>query len=145
MLMTHTHMNRGAVDRISDSIRQVIAGADSSSDIHDVVESARAALLDAEAVSLFGLETPHPDFGSVHWIVGRTEPPDGDFLVFAIPERAPDEDRDDAGWSVFTGGGDDLGEAFRQLPPGFVAAPPGHPAPGLATPEDLAAPERLTA
>jgi len=140
MLTTHTHGDRGAVDRISDSIRQALAGADSTSDIHDIVESARAALLDAEAVSLFGLETPHPDYGSVHWIVGRTDPPDGDYLVFAIPEHAAEEGSGEAGWPFYTAGGEDLGEAFRQLPAGFVESPPG-----LETPDDNAAPELVTA
>lgn len=108
------------MDRISDSIRQALAAADSSSDIHDIVESARQALVDAEAVSLFGLETPHPDFGAMHWIVGRTDLPGGDYLVLAIPERAFDKG---GGWPVFSAGAEDLGEAFRRLPHGFVEQP----------------------
>jgi hypothetical protein len=116
MHTTYTPENRGAVDRISDSIRQALAIADASSDIHDIVESARAALLDAEAVSLFGLKTPHPDFGAVHWIVGRTDLPGGDYLVLAIPERDFDGG---AGWPLYSAGGEDLEQVFRQLPPGF--------------------------
>ncbi len=125
MLTTHTLGERGAVDRISDSVRQALASADRSSDIRDIIESARAALVDAEAVSLFGLETPHPDFGSVHWIVGRTDLPGGDYLVLAIPERTPGlVDPTETGWPFFTAGADDLSDAFRLLPPGFVEAPP---------------------
>jgi hypothetical protein len=128
-------MNRGAVDRISDSIRQAIA-ADGSSDIHDIIESARQALVDAEAVSLFGLETPHPDFGSVHWIVGRTDPSDGEYLVLGIPEHTAPESPDGEGRPLFSAGADDLGDAFRMLPPGFVEPPQT-----LETPE----PELVTA
>lgn len=124
MLTNHTPGVRGAVDRISDSIRQALASADRSSDIQDIIESARAALVDSEAVSLFGIETPHPDFGSVHWIVGRTDLPEGDYLVLAIPERtAANDDGEGGGWPVFTAGADDLADAFRLLPPGFVEAP----------------------
>ena len=125
MHMTHTPETRGAVDRISESIRQALSAADSSSDIQDISESARAALVDAEAVSLFGIETPHPDFGSVHWIVGRTDLPGGDYLVLAIPGHADGAsgDWDSGGWPVFTAGADDLADAVRQLPAGFVEAP----------------------
>jgi len=142
MTMTQAFEDRGApgdrktVDRVSDSVRQALSSADLSSDIHDIVESARIALVEAEAVSLFGLETPHPDFGAVHWIVGRTEPPDGDagdFLVLAIPEHKPDPDPDSGagsedGWPLFAAGSDDLVEAFRQLPDGFCAGAGGETA-----------------
>ena len=125
MQTNHTPGARGAGDRISDSIRQALSAADSSSDIQDIIESARAALLDAEAVSLFGLETPHPDFGSVHWIVGQTDQSGSDFLVLAIPERAPGYDTpEDGGWPFFSAGAADLDEVFRLLPRGFVEAPP---------------------
>jgi hypothetical protein len=125
MHMTHTPETRGAVDRISDSIRKALSAADRSSDIQDIIESARAALVEAEAVSLFGIETPHPEFGSVHWIVGRTDLPGGDYLVLAIPDHADDDsgDWDTGGWPIFTAGADDLSDAFRQLPAGFVEAP----------------------
>ncbi|MEJ8571632.1 hypothetical protein [Microbaculum marinum] len=134
--MTRNNTDRGAVDRISDSIRQAIA-ADASSDIRHIIESARQALVEAEAVSLFGLETPHPDFGSVHWIVGRTDPADdGEYVVLGIaehssPDSAPGEDR-----PLFAAGAEDLGEAFRQLPPGFVDA---------SEPADWREPELLSA
>lgn len=138
MHMTQAFEDRGApgdrktVDRVSDSVRQALSSADLSSDIHDIVESARMALVEAKAVSLFGLETPHPDFGAVHWIVGRTEPPDGDagdFLVFAIPEHKPEHGADaEDGWPLFAAGSDDLVEAFRQLPEGFCAGVSGEAA-----------------
>lgn len=93
-----------------DAVRDSITASDRDEDIHDVVERARSALLDAQATSLFGLETPHPRLGSVHWIVGQPQGESG-YVVVAIGERAEGE----ADWPVFSATSDDLGDAFRQL------------------------------
>lgn len=119
----HTLGDRGAVDLVSDLVRRAIAGAGQSSDIDTIVDRARAALVDADAVSLFGLETPHPDFGSVHWIVGRSERPGADFLVLAIPGRNGGGRDGAPGWPVYAAGSPDLDTALRQLVPDFIINP----------------------
>ncbi len=116
MHMTHTHGDRGAVDLVADFVRRAIAGAEPSTDIETIVDRARAALVEADGVSLFGLQTPHPDFGEVHWIIGRSAMPGADYLVLAIPGRTGDE----ADWPLYAAGSSDLDAALRQLTCDFV-------------------------
>lgn len=120
MHMTHTHGDRGAVDLVADFVRRAIAGAEPSTDIETIVDRARAALVEADGVSLFGLQTPHPDFGEVHWIIGRGAMPGADYLVLAIPGRLEADSGDEADWPLFAAGSSDLDAALRQLTCDFV-------------------------
>jgi hypothetical protein len=116
MHTTHTHGDRGAVDLVADFVRRAIAGAEPSTDIETILDRARAALVEADGVSLFSLQTPHPDFGEVHWIVGRGARPGADYLVLAIPGRTEAE----ADWPLYAAGSSDLDAALRQLTCDFV-------------------------
>ncbi|TCT07267.1 hypothetical protein EDC22_110114 [Tepidamorphus gemmatus] len=116
MHTTHTHGDRGAVDLVADCVRRAIAGAAPSTDIQTILDRARTALVEADGVSLFSLQTPHPVFGEMHWIVGRGARPGADYLVLAIPGRAVQ----DAGWTMYAAGSSDLDTALRQLTCDFV-------------------------
>lgn len=97
--------------QLSEAVRAVVAAAGPEADIAEVVERARSAMVAAEGTSLFGLETDHPDYGSVHWIVGHSPPDDSGYVALAIAGR-----RDIAeGWPLFTASGNNLSETLRRL------------------------------
>ncbi len=95
---------------LSEAVRQVVAHAGHHEDIHEIVDRARTAFVEAEGISLFGLETPHPDFGSVHWIVGQDGSEADGYLVLAIGDHSDTDSR-----PLFAASADDLADALRQL------------------------------
>lgn len=97
--------------QLSEAVRAVVATAGPEADIAEVVERARSAMVAAEGTSLFGLETEHPDYGSVHWIVGQSPPDDSGYVALAIAGR---RDTTDA-WPLFTASGDSLSETLSRL------------------------------
>ena len=110
----HRHRGWGAVDGVADAVRSAVAGIERNSDLNDIVSRAREALLEADGISLFGLETPHPEFESVHWIVGRAGEEEPSYVIVAIPGRPVGRRRRKRD-SLFTATSDDLADGFRQL------------------------------
>jgi hypothetical protein len=98
---------------LSEAVRQAVAIAHEDEDVHEVVERARAAFVDAHGVSLFALETDHPSLGTVHWIVGQPAGDEAGYMVLAIGSRC------EIGQPLplFAAEGEDLSEALRQLIP----------------------------
>lgn len=95
---------------LSEAVRRAVTDASDSADVREVVERARSALVEADGVSLFGMETDHPDLGTVHWIVGQPSEEEG-YLVLAIASRAEEGEE----LPLFTAAADDLADAFRQV------------------------------
>lgn len=98
---------------LSEAVRRAVCQSPADSDVLDAVARAREALLQAEGVSLFGLETDHPEHGTLHWIVGQPAADDEapGYVVLAIGSRGGEGDER----PLFSAAAEDLAEAFRQV------------------------------
>lgn len=95
---------------LSEAVRRAVTDTTDSEDVREVVERARSALVEADGVSLFALETDHPDWGTVHWIVGQPSEEAG-YVVLAIASHADE----DTGRPLFSAAAEDLSDALRQV------------------------------
>jgi hypothetical protein len=96
---------------MSDAVRRAVSQTDQGEDMSAVVDRARSALLEAEGISLFGLETDHPELGPMHWLVGQPAGDEPSYLVLAIAGHVEDgEER-----AMFSAADVDLDAAFRQV------------------------------
>lgn len=71
-------------ERVAARVRAALAETAQGIDFDAAVEAAREAMIDADTVSLFGLETDHPDHGSVRWIVGQAGGEEASYIVLAL-------------------------------------------------------------
>lgn len=98
---------------LSEAVRRAVAGAADLQDFREAVDRARSAFIEADGVSLFGLETDHPELGTVHWIVGHPARDEGGYLVVAIASNVAE----DRSFPLFAAAADELSDAIHQLAP----------------------------
>lgn len=96
---------------LSEAVRHAVSQGPEGEDMSEVIDRARTALVEAEGVSLLGLQTDHPEFGTVHWLVGQPAGDEPGYLVLAIAARGDEGEEH----PMFAAADEDLTAAFRQV------------------------------
>lgn len=126
MESSRAHLADPVAERVAAKVRAALAESLPGAGMDEAVEAAREAMISAEAVSLFGLATDHPEHGSVHWLVGQAgEEEAQSYVVLALTAAS---DGGEHGLHAVSAA--DLSEALLRLAPefGHVEAPGPLPA-----------------
>ena len=105
-------------ERVAIKVRKAISAAGKSAGMEEAVDAARAAMISADAVSLFGMETDPPEHGAARWLVGQSGGESTDYVVLALTPAA-----EGALHELHAASAADLSDALMQLAP-HLAAPP---------------------
>lgn len=105
-------------ERVAARVRAALADAAEGIDLDAAVDAAREAMIDEETVSLFGLETDHPEHGSVRWIVGQSNGDSESYVVLALTPVGEGGEH-----GLHAAASADLSEALLRLAPEFGQIP----------------------
>lgn len=104
-------------ERFATRVREALALTGHDAGMDEAVDAAREAMISADAVSLFGMETDHPEHGPVRWIVGQSEEPATNFVVLALTGIGESGER-----GLHAASAEDLSDALLKLAPAFSGA-----------------------